>query len=363
MKNLILVFVSFLFLSISGCKQYGRKNGETRNLVDTIGYAHTPKQMDSIVARIDRMQAEKLKNSKVFLNTTVGAKAVLCPHDDYSYVGWLYPATLQNIKAKTVIIFSVAHKAKKLSLENKLIFDSYSYWNGPFGKIKVSPMRMEIIEQLPTDFYQVNDSIQAIEHSVEAMIPYLQYYNRKVQIVSILVPYMSYKRMKEIGLALAAALQKIAKSKHLQWNKDFAFVFSSDAVHYGDMDWGGKNFAYYGTNCTSYVETKTHELEIMHSIAGRITPAGIHKFTQFTVRDDDYRKYKWTWCGRYSLPLGLQTAYYLNQKMGNEPLRGTVIGYGSSLTNKPVPVKDLGLGVTAPAYDHHWVGYAAIRYD
>lgn len=105
----------------------------------------------------------------------------------------------ENITANTVIIFGVAHKARQLNLENQVVFDSYEYWKGPYGNIKVSGLREEIMGLLPRNLFQVNDSMQRMEHSVEAIIPFLQYYNHDIQVVSILVPYMSYGRMQEIA--------------------------------------------------------------------------------------------------------------------------------------------------------------------
>jgi len=357
----LLILLSGIFLFTS-CRNTFSNGEKTRERVDTVGYASRAWQMDSIMARIKRIQKKEYQSHLKFENTGA-AKVVICPHDDYSYVGYLYPATLSNIKAKTVLIFGVAHKAKKLNLENQLIFDSYDYWEAPYGKVRVSKMRNEIMKKLPENIYQVNDTMQAIEHSVEAIVPFLQYFNRDVQIISVLVPYMSFARMKEISLMLSKAIDETLNGEGLKWGDDFAMVISSDAVHYGDEDWGGKNFAFFGVSCTSYVDTKAHELDIMQTIAGRITPGKIKRFTQYTVDDYDYKKYKWTWCGRYSVPLGLLTANYLKEMRDGTALRGRVIGYTSSYKNMPLPVKDLNMDVTAPAYDHHWVGYAAIRYD
>ncbi len=361
LKKVLPVLVVTTLLG-TGCHSLHRRSNTVRGLVDTVGYAHTPQQMDSIMARIMRIQ-NKEYNEHLKFKGLGPAVAVLCPHDDYAYVGELYPATLQNIKAGTVILFGVAHKAKKFHLENKLVFDSYGYWSGPYGKVPVSPLREEILDKMPPGMAVVHDSMQTIEHSVEGIIPFLQYFNKKVQIVSILVPYMSYNRMSEISDTLSGVLKDILNKKGLKLGKDVAFVMSSDAVHYGDEDWGGSNFAYYGTSCTSYKDAREHEIEVLHTIAGPLNKEKIRKFTQLTVDDFDYHKYKWTWCGRYSVPLGLLTVNSLKEKLTGEPLRGRTIGYTSSLVNMPLPVKDIGMGVTAPAYDHHWVGYAAVRYD
>ncbi len=358
---LFLLSVILIFAILDSCKNMTHQTKIRSHLVDTVGFAQYGWQLDSIMSRIKKYQGEQLKSSTQYL-IKKPTKAVLCPHDDYSYVGYLYPATLEQIKAKTVIIFGVAHKANKLHLENQIIFDSYDYWKGPFGNVKVSNLREKIMKNLPKGLYQVNDSMQAMEHSVEAMIPWLQYFNPKVQIISILVPYMSFDRMKTIAKPLAEAIKKATASENMHWGKDYAFILSSDAVHYGDVGWGGKNYAFFGTVCTSYAHTKGQELEVMHTISGYITEGMIHKFCNLTVEKSDYHKYKWTWCGRYSVPLGLLTINKLSEMIYNEPLHGQVIGYTTSIEREPIPVNDLRMGVTAPADDHHWVGYAAIKY-
>ncbi len=357
----LLILTGFLFIIFPSCKNMTHQTKIRSHLVDTVGFAQYPWQMDSLMNRIKKYQGNLLEQRTKYLNKKP-TKAILSPHDDYTYVGYLYPAALSQIKAKTVIIFGVAHKAKKLHLENKIIFDSFDYWKGPYGNVKVSDLRDKIMDYLPRDLYEVNDSMQSIEHSVEAEIPWLQYFDRNVQIVSILVPYMSFDRMKAIAGPLAKAIEKATASEHMQWGKDYAFLISTDAVHYGDQGWGGQNFAFYGTACTSYTNAKGHELEIMHTISGYISTGMIHKFCDMTVEKSDYHKYKWTWCGRYDVQLALLTLNDLNEMLYHEPLHGQVIGYSTSIEHAPIPVNDLRMGITAPANDHHWVGYAAIKY-
>ncbi len=335
------------------------KNNRIRPLADTIGFAQYDWQTDSIMQRINRLFKDQLNSLP---KQQTAAKTVISPHDDYTYVGWLYPAVLRNIKARTVILIGVAHKARLLNLENQIIFDSYDYWKGPYGKIKPSPIREEIINNLPEGIFQVNDSMQRIEHSVEALLPFLQYYDHDIEIVSILVPYMSYDRMKKIAEPLAKAINKVTKARNRKWGKDYAIAISTDAVHYGDEDWGGKNFAYYGTDSSGYKQAVAHEHEIIRTLTGELTPEKVKTFTEYTVEENDYKTYKWTWCGRYSVPFGLLTSYYLNRLQNNPPLTGHFIGYANSIDHPHVPVKDLNMGVTAPANMHHWVGYAGVAY-
>ena len=363
MKNKLVHFGLFAFSlwGLFGCQSSVKHlESNIRPLADTVGFAQHNWQMDSIINRIDQLLDQKPEMAKIHYEGT--PKVVICPHDDYAYVGPLYPAALSNIHAKTIILFGVAHKARLLHLENQIVFDSYDHWKGPYGPVKVSDTREEIIQNMPVDLFQVNDSMQRMEHSVEAIIPFLQYYNRNVEIISILVPYMSFDKMNEIAEPLAKAIKKATLNKGLEWGKDFAFVISTDAVHYGDQDWGESNFAFYGTDSAGYAMAITHEQEIMDTLSGKLNPGKIQAFCNFTVDEDDYKKYKWTWCGRYSVPMGLLTAYDLNEDAGYEPLMGTKIGYSNSIDHPALKVEDIGMGFTAPAGKHHWVGYAALGY-
>jgi len=149
----------------------------------------------------------------------------------------------------------------------------------PYGNVPVSPLRNEIISNLNKDLYEVNDSVQAAEHSVEAILPFLQYYNRDIEIISILVPYIYYNRMNDISSNLSAAIKNVTDKHNLRWGKDFAIVISTDAVHYGDEDWGGKNFALYGTDSAGYKLAVNHEYEIINNcLTGFILQDKIKKF-------------------------------------------------------------------------------------
>jgi predicted class III extradiol MEMO1 family dioxygenase len=83
-------------------------------------------------------------------------------------------------------------------------------------------------------------------------------------------------------------------------------------------------------------------------------------FAQYAWQmDGNYKAYKWTWCGRYSVPVTLYASYYLNN---SKPLSGELIGYSTSISSEHVSVDDIGMGRTAIAIDCHWVGYPAIGY-
>jgi len=362
MKHLLFTtFISLLILA--GCSVKKKNTGEIRirNVVDTVGFAHNDWQMDSVKSRIDALFQEKLIN--VAQSRETPWRLAICPHDDYTYASWLYPAVLKNIKAKTAIIFGVAHKARDFNLENKLIFDSFKFWSAPYKPVKVSDMREGIMNRLPQNSFIIHDSMQIVEHSVEALVPFLQYQNRHVEIVSVLIPYMDLQTMEQISSDLSYAISEELKARSLRWGEDVALLITSDAVHYGDEEWGGKNYAPYGTDSLGYLWALEHENEIIDTcFVGALTQDKAEKFFRYTVSGENYKEYIWPWCGRYCIPMGMKTAGKLSMLLNEEPLTGIKIGYSTSIGQKHVPVHDLGMGTTAIATPHHWVGYPAIGF-
>ncbi len=350
---------SVLFGSLLQC--HTNKEVTMRGLADTVGFAHLEGQMDSVMERIRVLNHSDLTATQQPEGTTW--RTAICPHDDYTYAGWLYPAVLRYMDAGTVIIFGVAHQASRFHLENRLVFDSFQLWHGPYGPVKVSPMREELIGQMPADMVVVHDSMQTVEHSVEALVPFLQYQDRNIEIISILVPYMDLYRMQEISRQLAGVLLSVMKEKNLRWGEDIALLITSDAVHYGDVEWGGKNYALFGADSAGNAQARDYEGEIINTcFKGDLTREKIARFFGYTVDPDNYMDYRWTWCGRYSVPMGLLTSLELQGLQESRPLEGIPVAYATSITQKHLQVDDLGMGTTAIATPQHWVGYPAIGF-
>ncbi len=364
MKIVYWQLVLIILLFLNGCKvktSSVEQPGNIRQVVDTVGFAHCDWQMDSVVSRISTQFGSELQ--QVAQNPELSWRAAICPHDDYTYASWLYPAVLRNVKAKTLIIFGVAHKARNYNLQDKIVFDSFDAWQEPYGEVKVSPLRKQIMDKLPEDIYLVHDSMQMVEQSVESMIPFLQKQNSQVEIISILVPYMEQSRMDTIANYLSSALHELAISEHLEWGKDFSILITSDAVHYGCEEWGGKNYARFGCDSVGYEKALAYEMEIINNcFVGELSDERTNRFIEYTVQENNYKEYKWTWCGRYSVPLGLKVADKLQKKNNSNKLEGVFLAYETTISHPELKVKDLRMGKTANAQLQHWVGLPAIGF-
>ena len=362
MRDYIIFISVFTFILVSSCNEKSKEIStseaseiKVRHQKDTIGFAQYGWQMDSVMARIS--SEDKQPNSRVY-------KAAICPHDDYAYAGGLYNKTLSGIKAKTIVLIGVAHRAANFKLENKVVFGTHSHWDSPYGGVKISALRNQLLQKLKKETFIVHDSMMQIEHSLEAIVPFLQKNNRAIEIIPMLVPHMTFHNMEILSEDISKAMSELMKMNQLVYGDDFAVVISNDAVHYGSEEWGGKDLAPYGTDGAGNEQARQKDLLIIRNcLEGELQPGKIKSFNQYTVNSDDYRKYAWVWCGRYSVPFGLLVSNKLNQRVNNTNLTGYLIDWRSSLHNPHIEVTDIGMGHTATASSKHWVAYVGMGYQ
>lgn len=353
----ILLFLFCLVLFCCQEKIMPISNGlnHTRHIEDTIGFAQYSWQLDSLIARMDT--TDRAVNDQTY-------KAVICPHDDYGYAGGLYYKTLSGIKAPTIILVGVAHRARNYELQDKIIFGSYKAWDAPDGPIKVSSLRDQLIKRLKRETYVIHDSMMQLEHSLEAITPFLQKRNPNLEILPMLVPYNTFKSMQQFSEDIASNLVDLMRENNLEYGEDIAVVISNDAIHYGSKGWGSSNLAPFGTDSIGTEKARQKDLAIIdQTLTGELTTKKIAAFNDITIMEDDYKAYKWTWCGRYSTPFGLLMANRMHTLSRKRNLEGTLIDWRSSLHNEHIKVDDLQMGHTAPADSTHWVAYVGVAYQ
>ena len=337
----------------------------TRGLVDTVGFARFPEQLERVIALSDSLERDSLAQRDRTIWSKLGEDWVtaISPHDDHVYAGRVYWHLFRHYRAPRAILVGVAHKAWRWGEANRLIFGSFDQWRGPWGPVKVWSLRDSVLRRLPNDAFTVSSRYQSEEHSLEAMIPWMQYRRRDVQILPFLVPYMHFGRMDSIASQLAHVLAVLIRREGLEWGKDFVILISSDAVHYGDQGWGGKNFAPFGADEAGYRRAVQREYRLLSSyVLGPISPERLNRLLYSLVDSTDLKKYRIPWCGRFSVPFGLLLTYHLSRELGRPTPAGYLLRYDTSWGLGRLPVTLRGLGVTAPRSLHHWVGYAAVVY-
>jgi hypothetical protein len=201
------------------------------------------------------------------------------------------------------------------------------------------------------------------EHSLEGIVPFLQARNREVTIVPVLVPYLDWEQLDRLSSELADALAAALQRRGWELGRDLALVISSDAVHYG----GDFDHAPFGTDAAAYLRAVERDRSLAQShLEGPLRAEALRKLLHTLVDPDDVRSYRLPWCGRFSVPFGLETLRKTAAQLGRPAPVGTLLRYGTSLSEAALPVSQearlAGLGYTAPSNFHHWVGYASVGY-
>ncbi|MGD9127149.1 MAG: AmmeMemoRadiSam system protein B [Planctomycetia bacterium] len=323
----------------------------TRPVRDRSGYCWDATQMDRFVASLKETAPESTKDLPPLV-------AGISPHADYRVAGRVYYPLYQKITAPEVVIFGVTHRKTREKLgqpQDKLIFDTYTDWQGPYGKIRVSPLREYLQKQLGPKYCMVSDEAHRMDHSIEGLLPFLQNAKKDVRITPILVTAMSFDTMETVSAKLADAMTAYMKSNHLEPGRDIFFLISADANHYG-KDF---NNLHFGEGAAAHEKATAHDRQLMKTyLQGPITTTKLKKLTE-QLWGKDFKDYgNVVWCGQYTIPFGLLTIHHVMEKSTpDKPLLGHPFSYGDSYTDSHTPSKLPGLKPHTSSSLKHWFGY------
>jgi len=335
-----------------------------RGQMDTVGFVVGEAAAEEVVSTAIAVEKDSLaaQDRRLGMGADDGFIGGICPHDDHLYAGRVYVHLTERITAPRVILIGVFHRAKSWDLRDRMVFDHFDSWHGPWGPIEVDELRGELIDALPPESYVIDNAMQAREHSLEAILPFLQRGHPQRTIVPILVPHMGWERLEELAGRLADAVVEIMKRKQWKLGKDLAILVSSDAVHYGpDFD-----HAPFGTDAAAYEDGTRRDRSLIHeNLEGGLESASLRRLL-VTLVDPETLDYRLPWCGRFSIPFGLELLRKVALGSEGKIPEGALLRYGTSLSDPELPVpaeaRETGLGYTAPSNLHHWVGYASVGY-
>lgn len=342
---IIILVVSSGYYSFSQDKT----DNNTRSVRDSVGFCWNANEMNHFIEFLSQQNPNVENEDKNLI-------AAISVHDDYLYAGNVYFPLYKNIKAKEIIIFGVTHGTVRKELgqqSNILILDNFSKWKGPYKDVEISPLREVIKSKLPKEDFIVSNKAHSIEHSIEALIPFLQYYNRDIKITPIMVTQMPYERMNKISDKLAEIVSDYAKSNNLEPGKDIFFLISNDANHYGE----DFNNSSYGLDSVAHKIATDNDKEIIQrDLVGELTTEKI-----FNIKKDLWPDSTKTniplWCGRYPIVFGLQTVKKVVSKFSDDKIHGKLYRYSDTFTEKVLPIKNTSMGLTAIFSYKHWCGW------
>lgn len=342
MKKLLLTLLAGTFIL---CGQ------EVRPVRDDVGFCWQRPQMKRLW---DLLAAAERQDFPVR-----DLVAGISPHDDYLYAGRVYYPLFKKLRTREAVIFGVTHGAVRKEIGDPhhiLLLDEYRSWSGLSREVSISPLREWLKKHLPKGDYAVSNQAHALEHSIEALVPFLQYNNPDIQITPIMVTAMPFERMNELSERLAAVLAGYMREKNLQPGRDIFFLISADANHYG-LDFNNIPFG---------EDEKAHALGTEQDLRfagaafnGLLNEQKILALTR-ELWGATYLDYSNTyWCGKYDIPFGLLTISKTMEKFSGRRLRGRIFRYSDTYSEGVLPLKKAGFGITAPYSPKHWVGFVS----
>ncbi len=325
-----------------------------RPVRDDVGFCWNPESMKTLVDYLAAREKEQFRAE--------GLVAAISPHDDYLYAGRLYYPLFNIIRAREAVIFGVTHGTVRneiKGLDSLLILDDHELWPGVLKPVEISPLRSYLKKHLKSGYFTVNNRAHQLEHSVEALIPFLQYFNPDIKITPIMVAPMPLDKMKEISEQLARVISAYLKENRLQPGRDVFFLISADGNHYG-KDFNNLAF---GEGRQAWEKALAFDRNLIDSyLTGRVTEKKVAGLTG-ELWGKTYLDYKSSyWCGKYSIPFGLLTVQKVMRKNSGRNVRGELIRFSDTYSEGVLPLTKIGLGTTAPFSLRHWVSFCSIAY-
>jgi AmmeMemoRadiSam system protein B len=333
-----------------------RSSNDVRGQRDAVGYATRADAM----AKVWELSAQGPMPESFNARVEPGVLGVIGPHDDYIYTARTYRQVFPLVTAKTVVIVGVFHRYRRFEARDQLVFDTYRAWGAPDGEIAVSPLRDELISQLPEGMAVKDAAAHDSEHSIEGIAYFLKHARADVEIVPVIIPAASFERLHELAAQLAGALASSMKKRDWQLGRDVSIVISADGTHYGEdfkftpYGWGGVK---------AYAKTVEQDRKLMRETLGGIfRTQKAREFYETVVNPENPDQYRVTWCGRFSVTLGTMLIAETAKKLGMQPPRGIPVALGVSVDTPELAVRDVGIGPTAPANLYHFVTHPALAF-
>lgn len=347
MKKLIRLFIAGMCILYLAAQ-------ERRPIRDDVGFCWNPESMQKLV--------NYLENQEQQIPVAEGLVAAISPHDDYLYAGRIYYPLFKILRAKEVVIFGVTHGTVRneiSGLQNILILDEFKYWPGLKNPIPVSALRNYIVDRLDPTVYIKNNRAHEIEHSIEALLPFLQYFNPEVKITPIMVTPMPFECMEEISVKLAGVIAEYMSENHLTAGKDIFFLVSSDGNHYG-KDFSNSPF---GEGETAWEKALQFDQRLISTyLTGAMDSGKVEGLTK-ELWGETFLDYRNTyWCGKYSVPFGLLAIEKILEITLNKKISGRLFRFSDTYSEGVLPLKKTGMGTTAPFSLRHWVSFFSIGY-
>ncbi len=148
------------------------------------------------------------------------AIAAILPHAGYIYSGDVAGEVISRIKIpELVVLVGPNHHGRG----EPIAVTATDAWTTPLGEVPVAKdFRAHLLNEIPQ--LVLDDRPHEQEHSLEVLLPFLQYVQSQVNIVPVALKHLDLEESSEFGRLLARAVKN--------WHEPVLLVASSDMNHF-----------------------------------------------------------------------------------------------------------------------------------
>lgn len=148
------------------------------------------------------------------------ATAVVLPHAGYVYSGDVAGAVISRIQVPPqVLLLGPNHHGRG----EQMAVSAVDAWATPLGEVAVAAdLRAHLLAEIPQ--LALDDRAHQQEHSLEVLLPFLQYVQPQLEIVAVALKHPGLTQLCDLAAGIARALKK--------WNQSVLLVASSDMNHF-----------------------------------------------------------------------------------------------------------------------------------
>jgi len=146
--------------------------------------------------------------------------AAVLPHAGYLYSGDVVGEVVSRIRVpQRVILLGPNHHGRGA----QVAVSAVDAWATPLGNVTVAAdLRTHLLAEIPQ--LKLDDSAHLQEHSLEVLLPFLQYVQPQLEVVPIALKHPAPAQLIELGTGIARAIKN--------WNEPVLLVASSDMNHF-----------------------------------------------------------------------------------------------------------------------------------
>jgi AmmeMemoRadiSam system protein B len=148
------------------------------------------------------------------------ATAVVLPHAGYVYSGDVAGAVISRIRVpKQIVLLGPNHHGRG----KQMAVSTADAWTTPLGDVPVAAdLRTHLLDEIPQ--LELDDRAHQQEHSLEVLLPFLQYVQPQVEVVPVALQHSGPTQLIELGAGIARAIKN--------WKEPVLLVASSDMNHF-----------------------------------------------------------------------------------------------------------------------------------